>query len=122
MRNLNIGVRLALVFGVILIASACMIVGAIYSLNESRNSLLETLKNADMKQDLVVEMKENLLSGAISVRNMGLQTDINAVQKDEAEAKNFVVNILPPKQNWKVWDSAISKNKVCRSFPRSIRK
>jgi methyl-accepting chemotaxis protein len=87
LRDLRIGLRLGLGFGVILLAAAGMLLGALISVSSSRAALLETLQRAGAQQDLAVEMRDSMLSSAISVRNMGLQSKIEAVQKDEADAK-----------------------------------
>jgi methyl-accepting chemotaxis protein len=87
LRNLKIGLRLGLGFGVILLAAALMLMGALVSNSISRAALLETLQKAAIQQDLAESMRQALLSSAVSVRNMGLQTKVEEVQKDEAEAK-----------------------------------
>jgi len=102
LRDLNVGLRLALGFGVSLTASVMMLIGAIYSLGQSRNELVNSLQKADAQQEVAVEMQNALLSSAISVRNMGLQTEITAVQKDEAEAKRLRSTYLAAKGKLKV--------------------
>ena len=97
LRTINIGTRLALGFGLTLAAAVLMMVGAMVSLGVSRTELLQSLQKADAQQDVAVEMQNALQSSAISVRNMGLQTDISAVQKDEVEAKRFRVTYLAAK-------------------------
>ncbi|MBY0410043.1 MAG: HAMP domain-containing protein, partial [Burkholderiaceae bacterium] len=87
LRDLKIGHRLGLGFGVILLAAALMLTGALVSNSVSRATLLETLQKAAVQQDLAESMRQALLSSAVSVRNMGLQTKVEEVQKDEAEAK-----------------------------------
>ncbi len=87
LRNFNIGLRLGLGFGVILLAAAGMLVGALVSVSSSRAALLDTLQRAATQEDLANSMRNAMLSSAISVRNMGLQSKMEAVQKDEADAK-----------------------------------
>ena len=89
LRDLKIGPRLGLGFGLILLASNAMLVGALISNDASRTTLLETLQKADEQRGLAVEMRESLLNSAVSVRNMGLQTTVEEVQKDEAQAKKY---------------------------------
>ncbi|MBC3808822.1 HAMP domain-containing protein [Undibacterium seohonense] len=89
LRNFSIGLRLSLGFGITLLAAAGMLVAALYSLGASRTALIDSLQRANLQQDLAVEMRDNLLSSAVSVRNMGLQTDTVELQKDEAEAKRY---------------------------------
>jgi methyl-accepting chemotaxis protein len=64
-----------------------MLVGALLSTNASRAALLDTIQRASTQQDLAEEMRNALLSSAVSVRNMGLQSKVDAVQRDEAQAK-----------------------------------
>lgn len=97
LRNFSIGLRLGFGFGIALLASALMLIGAIYSLGVSRTNLIDALQRANIQQDLAVEMRDNLLSSAISVRNMGLQTDTVALQRDEAEAKRYRSQYLSAK-------------------------
>ncbi len=85
--NMRIGLRLGLGFGMILLAASVMLVGTLLSNSASRATLLETLQHAAAQQDLAEEMRLTLLSSAVAVRNMGLQTKVEGVQKDEAEAK-----------------------------------
>ncbi|MFG6487776.1 methyl-accepting chemotaxis protein [Roseateles sp. BYS78W] len=88
LRNLNIGPRLALGFGVILIAASAMVVGALVASGASRGALLDTLQQAAARQELAVEMQAHLLSSAVAVRNMGLQSEVDGVQRDEKRAKD----------------------------------
>src|SRR5664279_4970562 len=87
-RDMRIGLRLGLGFGMILLVASIMLVGTLISNSSSRATLLDTLQRAAAQQDLAEEMRRTLLSGAVSVRNMGLQTKVDAVQKDEAQAKH----------------------------------
>ncbi len=89
LRDLRIGLRLGVGFGAILLAAAGMLIGTLVSVSASRSALITTLKLAGEQQDLAVEMRDAMLNSAISVRNMGLQTEVAAVQKDEAEAKRY---------------------------------
>jgi methyl-accepting chemotaxis protein len=45
------------------------------------------MQRASVQQSLAEDMRNALLSSAVSVRNMGLQSKVEAVQKDEAQAK-----------------------------------
>jgi methyl-accepting chemotaxis protein len=84
---MKIGLRLGLGFGMILLAASVMLVGSLVSNGVNRAALLETLHNAAAQQDVAQEMNLALLKSAVAVRNMGLQTKVEGVQKDEAEAK-----------------------------------
>ncbi|MGN6827957.1 methyl-accepting chemotaxis protein [Paucibacter sp. M5-1] len=84
---MKIGLRLGLGFGLILLAAIVMLVGAMLSNGASRTALLETLQRAAAQEDVANEMRNSLLSSAVAVRNMGLQTEVADVQRNEAEAK-----------------------------------
>ena len=87
LRHLKIGPRLGLGFALILLAACALLAGALVSSSASRTALLDTLQHSAARQDLAVDMHTALLSSAVAVRNMGLQTEVTGVQKDEAEAK-----------------------------------
>lgn len=97
LRNMKIGLRLGVGFGVILLAAAGMLLGAQISNSINRTVLLETLQRAAGQQDFAVEMRQTLLASAVAVRNMGLQTKVEEVQKDEAEAKKQRASYLAAK-------------------------
>ncbi len=89
LRDMKIGIRLGLGFGVILLAAAGMLLGALISNSISRTALLDTLQRATVQQDLAQDMRQSLLSSAVSVRNMGLQTKVDEVQKNERQANQY---------------------------------
>ena len=64
-----------------------MLLGTVMSNGSERTALQKTLQHAMAQQDLANEMRNVLFSSAIAVRSMGLQSKVEAVQKDEAEAK-----------------------------------
>ena len=84
LRDIKTGTRLGLGFALILGALAVLLAGALISNSVSRDALLQTLSSASMREDLAQDMRRALLSSAVSVRNMGLQTKVEAVQSDEA--------------------------------------
>ena len=87
LRNLRIGSRLGLGFGGILLSAAGLLLGAMVSNAVSRNALQQTMELAAHQEDQANDMRVALLNSAIAVRNMGLQTKVEAVQADEDEAK-----------------------------------
>ena len=86
LRQMKIGLRLGLGFGLILLAAMAMLAGTLISNNVSRNALLTTLQHAADRQAQAVGMRAALLRSAVAMRNMGLQSQLDGVQKDEAEA------------------------------------
>jgi methyl-accepting chemotaxis protein len=87
LRTLNIGTRLGLGFGLILLSASVMLGATMMSNAASRNALIETQERASQREDAATGMRMALLSSAVAVRNMGLQTQVDGVQRDEAEAK-----------------------------------
>jgi methyl-accepting chemotaxis protein len=85
--DMKIGWRLGMGFAAILMASSAMLVGAMVSNAASRAGLLATLQRVAEKQDTVEAMRRALLGSAVAVRNMGLQSNVEGAQKDEAQAK-----------------------------------
>lgn len=95
--NMRIGLRLGLGFGTILLVTSVLLVGSFISNGNSRATLLSTLQRAGAQQDMAEDMRRSLLSSAVSVRNMGLATKVDAVQRDEAEAKRHRTHYLAAK-------------------------
>ena len=74
LRNLRIGMRLGLGFGLILLLATVTLLGATRSQTAGRDALKQSLQRAAAQQQLAVDMRLALLSSAVAVRNMGLQT------------------------------------------------
>ncbi len=90
LRDLKIGARLGVGFGLILLSACALLVGALVSGGSSRAALLHTLNGASEREDLAVAMRLSLVEGAVAVRSMGLQSAVEGVQKDEAGAKQHI--------------------------------
>ena len=86
LRHMKIGQRLGIGFFLILLVSGALVVGSVLSSSASRTALLSTMKSAAVQQELAHEMNLTLLKSAVAVRNMGLQTTVDGVQKAETEA------------------------------------
>ncbi|AGX87963.1 methyl-accepting chemotaxis protein [Candidatus Symbiobacter mobilis] len=83
---MKIGVRLGLGFGLILLVAGILVTGALVSNQAGHASLLEAMQKTSEQQNLAHEMNQALLQSAVAVRNMGLQTQVANVQRDQAEA------------------------------------
>ena len=87
LRKLHIGTRLGLGFGIILlILVLALVAGGVLNANNKR-TLRSGLEAADGKATLAISMKIALLQGGISMRNIGLQSDVALMQKDEQKVK-----------------------------------
>jgi methyl-accepting chemotaxis protein len=87
LRTVNIGTRLGAGFGVILLATAAMIGWQMLSSSAQRNQVLQSLQVSEERVAAGSAMQLALLGSAVAVRNMGLQTEVAAVQQDEAIAR-----------------------------------
>jgi len=104
LRDLNIGARLGLGFGLILLSASALLVGTMASNATSRSGLQQTLERASELEQEAVSMRHALLASAVAVRNMGLQSKVEEVQKDEAVAKKERANYLAAKARLEATD------------------
>jgi methyl-accepting chemotaxis protein len=88
LRNLNIGTRLGAGFALILAAVAAMLVTTMVVGAAARGRVVDALHEAAAIEADASELQVALLDSAVAVRNMGLQTAVDAVQRDQAEAKS----------------------------------
>ncbi|MBY0569669.1 MAG: MCP four helix bundle domain-containing protein [Burkholderiaceae bacterium] len=87
LRNLKIGTRLALGFALILggIVAVMLLVNALNASN--RKEMSENLRLANQKQALANLMKSSLYESGIAMRNIGIQSDVGEMQKEEGRVK-----------------------------------
>ncbi|MBR7791895.1 MCP four helix bundle domain-containing protein [Undibacterium sp. FT147W] len=87
LRNLKIGTRLALGFALILggIVAVMLLVNALNASN--RKDMSESLRLANQKQALANLMKSSLYESGIAMRNIGIQSDVGEMQKEEGRVK-----------------------------------
>ncbi|MBC3928229.1 methyl-accepting chemotaxis protein [Undibacterium sp. CY21W] len=87
LRNLKIGTRLALGFAIILggIVAVMLLVNALNASN--RKEMSENLRLANQKQALANLMKSSLYESGIAMRNIGIQSDVGEMQKEEGRVK-----------------------------------
>ena len=87
LRSFRIGTRLGIGFAIILaILITVLITGNVISAR-SQDHLVEGLGQADTKVRLATKMKGSLLEAGISMRNIGIQSDVSAMQKEEAKVR-----------------------------------
>jgi len=87
LRNLKIGFRLALGFGLVLLVLVVVAVGGTLAAKSSRDELSAVLQATSAKERLAAEMKALVLEQSSVMRNIGLHSDIKAMQGDEDRAK-----------------------------------
>ena len=87
LRNLRIGARLGVGFGVILAVLVMVLGGSSFLNTKNRDKLISGLSTANSKVLLATKMKAALLEGGIAMRNIGIQSDVSAMQQEEAKVK-----------------------------------
>ena len=87
LRNLKIGTRLGVGFAFILlgIVVVMLFVNAMNSSN--RKDVEENLSLSSQKQALANTMKSSLYEAGIAMRNIGIQSDVGEMQKEEAKVR-----------------------------------
>src|SRR3954467_2859315 len=87
LRKLRIGTRLGVGFGVILAIMVAVAVAGTALGKKSRDDLAAVVEAAGTKERLAAEMKSLMLQESTHMRNVGLQSEIKAMQVDEDAAK-----------------------------------
>jgi methyl-accepting chemotaxis protein len=87
LRQLPVGLRLALGFGLILLACIALLAASFSAASTQRDSLTQALRQAGAQQALAGIMRDSLFRSAVAVRNMGLQSTVEGTQRHEAEAR-----------------------------------
>ncbi|MFZ6656106.1 methyl-accepting chemotaxis protein [Undibacterium sp. TJN19] len=87
LRNFKIGIRLGVGFAFILggLITVILLVNALSGSN--RKAMVDGLNLANQKQILANNMKSALFEGGIAMRNIGIQSDVGEMQKEEAKVK-----------------------------------
>ena len=89
LRNLRIGSRLALGFGAVVAILMVVSVGGTWLAQKSRDELAAVIAAGEAKQTLAAEMKALALEQSSVMRNIGLHSDIKAMQIDEDRARRL---------------------------------
>ncbi len=115
LNGMKIGIKLGIGFSLILLAATLILSATLFHSARTRASLLETIHRTSEQADLAVAMRTALLSSAVSVRNMGLQTKVDDVQRDQDRANKNRQNYLSIKQRLR---GAASGSKELQVFSR----
>src|SRR5258708_29872797 len=89
LRNLRIGTRLALGFGAVLAVMLTVSIAGTWLGKKSRDDLAGVVATAGAKQNLAAEMKALALEQSAVMRNIGLHSDIKAMQLHEHRARSL---------------------------------
>src|SRR6266571_1485607 len=87
LRDFKIGTRLAIGFGSILLILVAMVVLANFLNYHNKASLTAGLELSNAKNLQAAAMKSAMLETGIAMRNIGLQSDVALMQKEEAKVK-----------------------------------
>jgi diguanylate cyclase (GGDEF)-like protein len=88
LRRFRMGPRLALGFGSILLILVTMAAANSFLNDRSKEKLINGLKIAEQKNQLAASMKSALLEGGISMRNIGIQSEVDGMQREHETAKS----------------------------------
>ena len=86
---MRIGARLALGFGAVVVIMLALSFAGIYLGKKSRDDLASVVASTNAKQMLAAEMKALALEQSAVMRNIGLHSDIKAMQGDEDRARRL---------------------------------
>ncbi len=87
LRNFRIGARLGIGFGIILGGLIITLALASTFAAKNRSTMIEGLNTASQKQALANAMKSALFEGGIAMRNIGMQSDVSEMQKEDGKVK-----------------------------------
>ena len=87
LNNIRIGARLGIGFGIILTILVAMVALSTFLNVQNKQTLKSGLDSANSKSLLAATMKSAMLETGIAMRNIGLQSDIDAMKKEEAKVK-----------------------------------
>jgi methyl-accepting chemotaxis protein len=87
LRNLRIGTRLAIGFGSLLALLAMVVIMSSVLNSHNKRDLIAGIEAANGKVVLATTMKTALLEAGVAMRNIGLQSDVGEMQKQEARVK-----------------------------------
>jgi methyl-accepting chemotaxis protein len=87
LRDFKIGVRLSIGFGSVLAILVAMIFLATFLNGQNKANLMRGLELTNGKNLQAATMKSAMLETGIAMRNIGLQSDVALMQKEEAKVK-----------------------------------
>ena len=87
LNSVNIGARLGAGLGAMMLTVGLMLVFSLVGQDHLRSAAAEAVAAADARQRSASDMRQALMSAAVAIRNMGLQSTIEGVQAAEAVAR-----------------------------------
>ena len=83
--NLRIGARLGLAFGIVLSLMIAILVASSMVGTKNREQMMEGLNFTNSKAELANGMKNAMLEASVAIRNMRIQSEVAAMEKEEAK-------------------------------------
>ncbi len=87
LNNIRIGARLSIGFGIILTILVAMVALSTFLNVQNKQNLRHGLENVNAKTVFATTMKSAMLETGIAMRNIGLQSEIEAMKLQEAKVK-----------------------------------
>ncbi|MET3129837.1 methyl-accepting chemotaxis protein [Oxalobacteraceae bacterium GrIS 1.11] len=87
LRDFKIGTRLGIGFGIILTILVAMVLSANFLNFRNKAQLVTGIELSDAKNTQAAAMKSAMLETGIAMRNIGLQSDVSLMQKEEGKVK-----------------------------------
>ncbi len=118
LRSLRIGTRLGIGFSLILLILVSVLV--IGNVSSTRNGvrLVDGLQVANTKSVLAANMKSALLQAGIAMRNIGLQSDVAAMQKEEGKVKSQNQRYIEARDKFSALGLNQSEKKILQEMAR----
>jgi X-X-X-Leu-X-X-Gly heptad repeat protein len=89
LRDIRIGTRLAIGFGAFVVLMVAGSIGGVALMKKGREDLMAVLQAAGTKENLAARMKALVLEQSATMRNIGLHSDIKAMQGEEDRARTL---------------------------------
>ncbi|NEX60767.1 methyl-accepting chemotaxis protein [Noviherbaspirillum galbum] len=89
LRRLRIGTRLSVGFGLILVMLIVVLAASNLVSRQKREAIVKAVETSNMKTALAADIKGALLETAVAMRNIGLQSDLDVMKKEEAKVKSL---------------------------------
>ena len=87
LRDVKIGTRLGIGFGIILTILVAGILSANFLNHQNKTRLMDNMALSSTKNLQIATMKSAMLETGIAMRNIGLQADVGEMQKEEGKVK-----------------------------------
>ncbi|MES2071544.1 MAG: methyl-accepting chemotaxis protein [Pseudomonadota bacterium] len=87
LRDIRIGARLGIGFGLVIGGLILLLAMATMLSGQNRAAMVDGVTAAGKKQALANAMKSALLEGGIAMRNIGIQSDVSEMQRQDAKVK-----------------------------------